>query len=286
MILNNRIILNDNAVLKDLSVNLNNFKSGTENVVIIAAEDFIFIGGDLPFNHRWFEVSTSNANASVISVDLWDGNKWKPAVDILDQTIVTGASLGQSGHINWALNKNESWLRDDTIDNGETIPGLGDVASPITIYDLYWARISFNNDLSAGTALKFVGHKFADEVDLGVLYPELILANTKVQFEAGKTEWKDQEFAAARSVIKDLKSKKLIVSADQILNWQVFTEATIHRLAALIYRGFGDDWVDNRKSARDDYKDALSVAISNVDENRNARLDPFERTEPQGFLER
>ena len=288
MTLNNRIIFLDNVTIKDLSVGLNNFKSGISPLPIVAAEDKLFIGGDLAFNHRYFHIGTGNTAAAKISaIHLWDGNDWEPAVDIIDQTLdPTGLiTMSKSGHVTWTLDKDETWRRDDTRDtnnDSEDIPGLGD--NGVIIYDLYWARFTFGGDLDVGTTLKFLGHKFHEEEDLQVDYPELVLSNTKIQFEAGKTDWLDQEFKAAQEIIRDLKSSKVIMTPDQILNWELFRMASVHKIAELIYRAFGDDYEDNRKVARDYYKEALKVEVANIDKNANARLDPKERLEGQGFL--
>jgi hypothetical protein len=292
MIQNNRIIFSDNSTLKDFSVKLNEFRSDSELMEVIAAEDKLYIGGDLPFNHRWFEIDTVNSNAVQVSkIELWDGDEWHEAVDIIDQT----EGFKKSGHISWSLDKDEQWHRDDTRATDEKttpITGLGNdtgaeaVTNPATIYNLYWMRITFDADMSAGTSVKFIGHKFADENDLSIRYPELVVASTKTQFESGKTDWKDQEFLAAEEIIRDLVSKSMIVTPDQILNWQKFRMAATHKLAEIIYRAFGDDYEDNRKVTREYYKEALDVEIGNFDTNSNAIIDPHERTVGQGTLTR
>lgn len=288
MLLNNRIIWLDNTTPKDLSDILNNYKSGTQALAIVAAEDKIFIGGDLPFNHRFFHFSTANtANAKISEIAVWDGDEWKPCVDILDLTLDnTGLkTFSKSGHIMWTPDKNHSWMREDTKDTqggSHFIDGLGN--NGVVIYDMYWVRISFTADLTA--TLKYVGHKFSSEEDLRPIYPELVLANTKVQFEAGKTDWIDQEFEAAEEIVRDLRKANIIKTPDQILNWQSFQRASAFKCAEIIYRAFGDDYEDNRKTARDYYWEAFKVEVANIDKNKNARLDPLERVSRQGFLTR
>lgn len=282
MLLNNRVIFSDNTVLKDLSINLNNFKSGTDVLPIVATEDFLFLGSELPFNHRWFEVSVVNALASVVSIQIWDGNAWEETVDIIDQTVVAGAALAQSGYISWVTDKDDSWAQEDTVDrnNVENITGLGDVK----IFDLYWARMKFSADLTPTAALKFMGNKFSDETDLGLFYPDLITDSAKKQFEVTKIDWKDQEFKAAEEIIRYLKSHKVVKSSNQILNWEQFNNASIHKVAEIIFRAYGDDFADNRKVARTDFKEAMDQEIFQIDKNRNARLDDRERFRPVGLL--
>jgi len=174
MLLTNRVILSDNTVLTDLSINLNNFKSGTETVVLVAAEDFLFVGSDLPFNHRYLDIGTANSNASVLSVSLWDGDTFSAAVDTIDETDSSGVTLAQSGVFSWKLDKNKNWSRKDT----EDVTGL----TTLTIYHLFWARFAVSADLSGGTTLNTVGNKFSSDADLGVLYPELVTSDAKNRF--------------------------------------------------------------------------------------------------------
>lgn len=283
-IMRNRFIFSDNAVLKDFSINLDRFISGTEVIPFVAAEDFIFIGSELPFNHRWFQIDVFNAATSKFKVDLWDGDEWNAAVDIIDQTSVGGVSLAKSGIISWVLDKDESWGREDTVDSNdeEDVEGLGD----IKIFDMYWARISFDNDLSGTTALKYVGHKFSEEDDLRIVYPELVLSNAKAQFESGKTDWIEQEFKAAEDVIRELKSRNIVVSENQILNWEIFRDASVQRVAEIIYRGFGTAFNEEKRSARSEFIKAIDKEIMQIDRNRNARIDSNERFRPAGILHR
>lgn len=285
MLMNNRIVWGDNGALKDLSVNLNSFKGGTSSIIpFVAAEDFLYFASELPFNHRWFEIDVFNALASTLTIQIWDGDTWNEAVDIIDQTDIGGKPFAQSGIISWTLDKTDNWGKEDTVDsNGEEdIEGLGGVK----IYNLYWVRFKFSADLTAGLSLKHVGHKFSDETDLSFQYPDLILSAAKVQFQLGKTDWRDQEFLAAAEIIRYLKAKGILETKDQILNWELFTMASVHKIADIIYRGFGNDFVDDRESAIEDFKEAMDQEIFQVDENRNARLDDAERFKNSGLLVR
>lgn len=284
MILNNRVIFGDNAVLKDISLNMNDFKSGIEVLPLVAADDYIYLGSQLPFNHRWFEVDVVNSLSSVISVDLWDGNAWEGAVDVIDQTSINGVPFAQSGYISWVLDKNESWAQEDTVDANEeeNVTGLGDKK----IFDMYWARMKVSINLTVATALKFIGNKFSNESDLGILYADLITSDAKTQFQSGKTDWKDQEFKAAEEIIRNLKSSGVILNSNQILNWEQFTDASVHKIAEIIFRSYGDDFNDNRRTARGDFKEAMRQEIFQIDRNRNARLDDNERFSSAGRLHR
>jgi hypothetical protein len=276
-----RVIFSDNGTLKDYTAELNCWTSKTATIDYAAGADYLFIGSDLPFNNKYFFVSTVNDVASDACVDYWDGTKWVAAIDIVDSTSTGGKSLAQSGHIQWNFdNDKTSWCWDDTDDM--TNSGL----ETLKIYNLYWIRISFSVSLKATTALQYVGQKFSEDADLGAFYPELTLANTKTQFLAGKTNWNDQHFIAADNIIRDLQVRGVIKHKNQILNWVLFTEAAVHKVAEIVFLAFGDDFKDNRKAAQEYYNAALKILIPQVDRNNNAILDPAEKIIRTGFLTR
>jgi hypothetical protein len=284
MLLDNRIIWDDNGTLKDLSVGLNNYHSGTETITFKTATDKIYIGSTLPFNHRYFWMSTANTNAATVAIRIWDGDEWKSCIDIIDQTIATSASLGASGHISFMMNKDDGWLREDTNQDGSTVTGLTDV----NIYDLYWSEWSWNADWSS-TVIKFIGNKFAEDEDLTSLgYGDLDNTNMRKAFFKGTDPgtWDEVHFEVAEFIIKDLKQKKVIFDKNQIIRWELLKPAAVHKLAEMVYRGFGDAFEDNRKRAATDYYKAINLDIFKVDKNANTRVDGHESVSGQGELTR
>lgn len=279
-----RIILSDNAVISDLSTDLENYHAGSGVIEIVAAEDKIYLGSFFPFNHRYFKLGTANTNSSTISLKVWDGDEFNPVVNIIDETILAGASMGQSGYITWTPDKEEGWSREDTSDkNGALIPVLG---AGITIYDLYWVEVTFSADLSAGTALDWVGMKFSDDTHLEGEFPSLGRTNAKTSFESGKTDWEEQAVIAAQTIIGDLEAKRFIASKNQILERRDFRRASVQKIAEVIFNGYGDDFKDDRDHARLEYRSRLETDIYTLDKNNNARLDQKELAIRQGVLSR
>lgn len=274
--LDNRIIFSDNGVLSDATVQLNNFYSETKAFTVVALEDYIFLGSTLPFNHRYFNVSTANSAASQISIQLWDGDEWKEAVDIIDQTLDTASgtkTMNRSDILSWNLNKDDGWLSDDT----DLMVGSG--LTSVEIYGLYWARIKFSANLSF--TLKYLGWKFAEDEDLGGVYPDLNTSDVKTQFQSGKTTWEEQHLEAANIIIRDLKNMNAInnfISANQIIRWNLLREASVHKLAEIIFNSHGKDGLENKESARKYYKEALNLAVLEFDRNKNINLDDREKT--------
>lgn len=282
MILNNRVIFSDNGTLDDISNAMSDINTGSKVLPVVYNQDYLYIGSELPFNHRYISVSSSNAVASVVSVDLWNGTAWEAAVDVQDFTSVGGASLAQSGHIMWALSPDKIWSSCDTDYNGTVITGL----SGTKIFGLYWARLSFSASLTSTTAIKYIGHKFAEDIDLKNRYPDLVRINVMGQFAQGKTDWEEQHVLAAESIIKDLKAKKVMLSSNQILDYRLLTEAAVYRLAEMIFTGLGRDYTEIRKEAELKYNKSISLGQFNIDTNLDTRLSIGESFSSQGWLRR
>lgn len=279
MLLNNRVIWKDNATLRDLSISLSNPLSQTETMALVAAEDAIYLGSDLPFNHRWFEVSSANAVACDISIELWNGQSWKSAVDVIDQTKLAGATLAQSGFISWVPDRDHTW------DMEQTTADMSDL-STLKIYDMFWVRLKFTADVTGTTALKYIGHKFSSDADLVAEYPSMASATLKGAYSTGKTTWTDQHFLAAEYIIQEMRAQRLVWSPNQILDWAQFKPASVHRTAAIIFTALGQDYVEELKSAMDQYKSALKIKAFNIDQNANARVDAKETKSRVEFLGR
>lgn len=265
MLATNRVIWNDNGTLKDLSNKLNNFFSETQVIDYLTAQDKIYIGSDVPFNHRYVHVSVVNALAAALTVEIWDGNEWVAAVDVIDGTDVAGVPLAQSGIIRWATDKNETWGQEVSTEN-MTSSGL----TSLKIYNMYWVRLSWSANLTGTLALGYVGHKFSKDEDLAGYYPDLNRTNVKTAFQSAKTDWTEQHILAAEELFRDIRNQRALWSKNQIFEWEPFTMAAVHKVAQIVYTAFGSEYESRRDEAYDRYKEALEGALSqgiDVDED-------------------
>lgn len=272
-----RIIWKDNTTLKDMSNELNDLSAGSYTIPFNASEDAIYIGSDLPFNHRYFYIQTVNDQAASISVSIWSGSEWVAAVDVQDETSVSGVSLAQSGIISWATDKDSFWDYEDTSEN------ISDL-STLKIYNLYWVKITFSANLKSTLALKYIGHKFAKDADLVPLgYSDLNTSDIKTAFESGKTTWDDQHIAAGEQIVRYLQQKHLTRSANQIFDWRVFNEPAVHKLAEIIYSSFGEDYEERRKLAESKFFKSINTGgIYRLDRNADGHADVCERVRNVG----
>lgn len=268
--LNNRVIFYNGTSLVDVSDNLNDYLN-SETISNLTASKYIYIGSELPFNHRFLNVSTVNTNASLTSVHVWGGESWKQAVDILDGTLdsTQTKSFSKPGIISWSVAKEDGWYKKDT----DRMTGSG--LETLKIYDLYWARISVSAAHSSGAAANYIGWKFSDDSHFGVYYPDLNTNGVKTQFASGKTTWNDQHHEVASIIVRDLTMRQNadIVSPNQIIRWEWLSEASNHRLAELIYNSFGPDGEKQRDAAQKKYKESLMLAVTQFDMNGSTRLE-------------
>lgn len=277
----NKIISSDNGTLTDISHIIGNFHSGTNVLPIVAAEDTWFIGQEAPFNHLYFKNSSVNSNSSDIEIKYWDGTIFRTAVDVVDETAVAAASMAQSGFVSWNPDRDESgWAWDNTDDMA------GSSLATLKIYDRYWISLKFSNDLSASTALSWLGQKFSTDDELEGQFPFFAKTAAKTAFESGKTDWEEQHIIAAENIIKDLISRQIITHKGQILRRDELELASIQKVAEIIYNGFGSDYVDEKIDARKEYASQLKKGIFKVDRNRDGDLNASENRNRSGFLGR
>lgn len=270
MLVNQRIIWKDDSSLVDLSVELNDLAAQTYILPLVASADKIYIGSELPFNHRYFLVSSANAALSTVSVKIWTGNVWESAVDVIDQTKVGGATLAQSGIISWTTNRTKNWGREESTENISEL-------STLKIYDMYWVELTLSVDLTSTTALAYVGQKFAKDEDLAIYgYPHLNSSSLKDAYVSGQTTWDKQHCAAAEQIVRYLTQKNVIANRNQVWNVEQFNEAAVHKVAEIIYSSMGDDYEDQRKSADAAYMKALNLAIYVTDKNTDGHVRHYE----------
>lgn len=273
----NRVIFKDNTTLIDLTEPLDSYYGAATVVNLVAADDAIYIGSRHPFNHLYFKVGVANTNPTVASIDYWaDG--WEPVVEKTDGT----NGFFQSGYISFVPDKSEWWERESTNYEGEVVTDL----ESLVIYDHYWIRIKFSADFSIGTSLLWVGNKFADDNDLGAEFPDLVRPNVLTSFKAAKTDWEEQHLIAARTMISDLEDRGYIKGAGNIIERKMLVGAAVQKCAEIIFRSFGNDYVDRANECRTEYNRRLDKRFATFDKNNNAIEDTWETTKAQGWLSR
>jgi hypothetical protein len=277
MLINQRIIWSNNGTLVDCSIELNDLFSGTKTIDLTYNQDAIYIGSDLPFNHRYFKVSSANAVSSSVSVSIWDGDSWESAVDVLDQTAASGVSMAQSGVISWSTDRAKSWAKEETSEN---VTGI----TTLKIYDLYWVKLTWSASWTGSTALGYAGHKFGNDNLLGAIYPDLGRSAVKTAYTAGKTNWDEQQVIASEAIVNQLRKDRVLTSASQIFSWEMFQMAGIHKTAEIIYGSFGESKRAEMDLAAKSYKEEMNPGvIVNQDLDGDGHIDETERVGSVGW---
>lgn len=274
-----RVLFSDNGTIVDGSFETIDYNAGTLLLNYVAADDKLYVGSFLPFNHKFIKMSVPNDVASALTVEVWNGKEWISVIDKFDRTAVAGVSLAQDGVIRWSLDREETWAREvDSFD----VTGL----STTIIYNMYWARLSWSANLKVTTAISFIGHKFSNDQDLFGNYPSLNNATLLSRWQSGKTTWEQQEIVAADVIIQDLTRRSIIFTADQILEPEIFKEASIHKTAEIIFSAFGDAFKDDALKAKAAYETALDLKNFKTDMNQTGNIEMGERGITTGFMKR
>lgn len=275
-----RILYSDNGVLTDFSAELNKLRSGEKTIANwVAAEDALYVGNIAPFNHFLLKFgATKNTLASNMTVQYWGGRIWEDTVETIDGT----EGFQQEGFISWVPDRNAAWNRSNTNSDGQNITGL----TTVQIYDLYWIKITFSADLDPNIVLSYLGQQFSDDDDLAIEYPDLVRSDVLTQFESGKTNWQEQAIRAAGIIANELTNARIIWSKNQILERDVFRLASVSKVAELAYSAFGDDYLNDKQAARQEYQSRMKKSIYAVDLNEDGELSIGEQRIRSGYLSR
>lgn len=271
--LTHRVFYSDNGTLTDYSLEA---KEGSFTFTAVAAEDYLYIGQSFPFNSLYFDITTANTNASVLTIEYWEGDAWEEAVDLIDGTKSSGKTLGQSGIVRFTPDRETQWeiVRDTTENHTPT------ELQSIEIYNKYWIRLKFSADLTAVTVAR-ITYKFCEDEDMDNLDPDI--SKYQASWESGKSDWVDQTVMASRHVVMDLKRRHLIFSAAQILSInEELNLLTAYRGLSVIYNGLGGKFIEQRDAALLQYKELLDSIKPVIDVNNNAIIDRGEYSMTHG----
>lgn len=248
----------------EISLSVNDWRTGAYTFAYQSGQ-YLYIGSEVPFNNLYFDIGTPNAVASTLSIQQWFARQWTDAVDIIDETSVSGVSLSKSGRINFRPHDHKGW---DDIYRVSDIPEL----STFNIWDFFWCRFAWNHTLTPTMTLKYMGQKFSEDGDLFVYYPDLNNSALMTAFASGKTDWNDQAFAAAEFIVRSLVSKNLIWSKGQILDANRFIEPSVHKTAEIIYSAFGSAYSNNKEAAHEAYKLAINMGRFVIDLHGDSKI--------------
>lgn len=272
MLNNNRVILSQGAspTLTDISRICSDVFNGAQAITIDHTLDHIYIGSDLPFTNRALLFKAKNTIAGTVSVDIWDGTQFNAAVDVQDFTSEAGVPFAKSGVLSFQLSKNNSWGWEFTT---EDIAEL----STLKIYRNYWARLRFSANFVF--ELEYVGFKFSKDSDLRGYYSDLDRDSVRKALNNGlpMNNFDRQHVLAAEQLIKDLRKRQTVYSANQLAEWEQFTDACTHKCAEIIYSGLAQKDSGRLEYARENYDAAIGSLEFGIDLNGDGVVEVEEK---------
>jgi hypothetical protein len=215
----------------DLTLKLCDPTKNQTQAFSMSAGDCIYISSFLPFNHKYFKVTTAAGSTKPVKIETNDLSTWYEVADYLDQT----RNMQESGNMQFTRDRDKGWGR---VGKSKEIPELA--SAPFQIYDSYWTRISFPTAVVPLTfTLSYIGQCFSTDDDLLAQYPALRSTQLLTAWAAGKTSWLDQHLLAAGYIAKTLRQRNIIFSNEQLLDISTLVSAAVHKTAEIIYGGLG-----------------------------------------------
>ena len=258
----------------ELTKSLNDFRSGVETLTFDVG-DRLYFATVLPFNHRYFEITTPNAVTSAdLIVEYWGGkDTWINPSRILDYTESNDASFNQTGimqffpdHENLIGQQSDTDVMDQNFkDHAPSVPNM------------FWQAIGFSETVTIG--LSYVGQLFLSTDDeIYEIYPLLRETSWLDQWESGKTDWLEQRLNCTNQIVSELEKRSVILSRNQVLDTARLRESCIHLTAQTIFAGLGVDRFEKEiERAGKRYTDAMNMGRYNVDMNADAQVSTYER---------
>lgn len=253
-----RVILNSTEITDSVKD-----PGGSQSAVLLTT-DALYVGFHGQFASRYLEIGTANTNASVLSVQYWDGDSWEDVDDLSDQTSVGGKTFARNGFISWT-NKTD-WQKSNQTGTDADL-------------ELYWLKFTVSNDLSAGTTIASIINILSDDDLLAKMFPELI-SDTRYR-PSGKTNFLDQHIAAKDWVVLRLKQRDMIEDESQILEPNSVSQAAVYGAACLILKPIATspDSQVLRDTACQAFEDEIGRVTFPVDSNEDGVISDSERTQ-------
>jgi hypothetical protein len=221
----------------------------------------LYIGQHFPFNNLFFEVNTANSNSADLVFHTWDGSAFNLVDDQLDETKSSGATLARDGVVQFSPDADEFW---DQIEDTSDSDGPTELQS-LSLYNLYWLRVSASDVLSAGTVLDKIAYRFANTQQLDQLDPDL--SQYLTSWTSGKTDWNEQLIVASDMVVSDLKRMNKIKHPGNILRIDEISWATAYKTLSMIYTMLGPDFTFRKEQADKEYKRLINMNLFTFDSN-------------------
>jgi len=258
----------------NVDASLNNQDEASSVIFDLDSDKYVYVGKHYPFNNFFIKMGSNvNSEAAALKIEYWGGesNEWNDAVDIIDGTYSGGATLAQSGAIQFSPDRLKVW---NNVSDTSLTSGTPSELQDITMYNLYWIRLSSTAALTANTEVERLAYAFTTSQQLNNI--DIQINSYLTSFGAGKTDWIDEILTASSHVVSDMKRKGLIVDEGAILKLEDVSLPTDWYTLSLIYYSLGPSFKDQRQEALRMYSDILNKARLSLDKDKDGLLDEGE----------
>lgn len=108
--------------------------------------DYLYVGSEQQFRGVYVDVGSTNSNASVLTVNYWNGTAWT-TTSATDNTASGGATIAVDGTVTWTLPTD--WAQTTLVDAGDS-PGT---TFPYRTKRMYWTRWQVSAALDASVTV-------------------------------------------------------------------------------------------------------------------------------------
>jgi len=118
-----------------------------------AQGDYLLVGSHMPFEGVYADVDSANGNASVLTINYWNGSAWTDTSNT-DGTDSGGASMAVDGANTWTVPS--AWVMASIYDIQTALDGnTNSTAQNVGLFrrELYWTQWAFSAALDSSTTL-------------------------------------------------------------------------------------------------------------------------------------
>jgi hypothetical protein len=261
-----RILKKDDLGLHDLSI----INQDETNFIDFESEstDSFYIGKYLPFNNFYIDIKKICKENVNINISIWTGRNWEPAADILDGTCSSLGTFKRSGVIQFFPDKKDKWT---SITDTSLYAQSG--LSSKKIYDLYWIKISFSDQITECEANKisylFTTSQQLDNIDVQI--------NSYLSaFGTGKTNWNTEIMTASSQIVAELRSRGVIKEEGELLRLSDISHACDYKSLSIIYTSLGVSFTEKRDYYENKYSQLISQKYFTLDQDENGSISTSE----------
>lgn len=209
---------------------------------------------------------------SELELEYWDGSKWVAAVDILDGTSVSGATLSRSGHVLFNLDfEKTGWGK---VMNPTQLAALTELSGR-KIFNQYWLKLKVTGAIPADVTFKELGFCWTSSDKMKIFRPEIDRYMPSIK--AGKTNWIPEMMMAAKLMTAEYKKANLVYGPQQVIRLDDVWVAATYKALWIIFSALGPAYLEQAKEIHHQFYKNMNVDNVTLDQDKNGRVSEWEK---------